>query len=304
MTAKVPELDALSRTLGQNGVAGFCPTTLSTNPEDLRKSLETLGKWIRRGLHPGAIPLGIHLEGPFIHPGACGAHPKDQTRKFTWKEFQSLWMASQGTLKILTLAPEQIRPADLTQLVGFAKKQKIRLSLGHSKASQKDAEKAFNQGFTSVTHAWNAMSFHHREPGIMGAALGNPDVWLELILDQVHVSPTVIDWTRQLHPLQKICFISDCIAPAGLKEGTWSQFGPLKVIQKEGACRLKEGHLAGGSRLLPVAYEAWIQATSQRLATSPTLLRKATLGCITTHPLGLLNLSPDALYQKNGCISG
>src|SRR5206468_2971357 len=104
------------------------------------------------------------------------------------------------TLKIITLAPEVLARDELEELVAWARKRKVLLSIGHTRATEAQARQAFDLGFGAVTHAWNAMTFHQREPGTLGAALGREDVSVELIVDQVHVSAKVVEWTRRLHP--------------------------------------------------------------------------------------------------------
>ncbi len=190
MSATAPELDFLSHQLWAHGIAGFCPTTLSAPFEILSDTVHRLGKWIRKGKFPGAKPIGIHLEGPFIHPTLCGAHPQKEIRAFDWKELLQLWTASQETLKMITIAPETLSTAQSIRLSQWAEEKKIHLSIGHSQATEKQAELAFQTGFKGVTHAWNALPFHHRNPGVMGAALGKKEIYLELILDQIHVSAT------------------------------------------------------------------------------------------------------------------
>jgi N-acetylglucosamine-6-phosphate deacetylase len=308
MSATIPQLDEMSQELQKRGIAAFCPTTLSQPRKELLSSVKKLGQWIRRKstLHSGgAIPLGIHLEGPFIHPGACGAHPPHSVRPFQQDELEQLWTESQGTLKILTLAPE-VLAADiagikktLNQLKKWSHSRKIKLSLGHSKASQLQATEAFSHGFTGVTHAWNALSFHHREPGALGAAVGKKGIYLEILLDQVHLSPTVIRWLLKLHSPEPICFISDCLSAGGMEpplaKGSLTTptlpsypFGPLKIQAKNGACRFKDGSLAGGALLLSDSYCKWLQEEAATTGVSlPTIFRK-TLPHVTTHPLQVL----------------
>jgi N-acetylglucosamine-6-phosphate deacetylase len=171
-------------------------------------------------------------------------------RPFQPEALEALWELSLGTLRILTIAPEILYPAKLRWLARFAARTGIRLNMGHSRATQAQAEQAVAAGFTGVTHAWNAMAFHHREPGILGATLGNPAVTLELIPDHWHVHPTVLRWTRILHP--QTAWVSDC-TPASETRGAAS-FGPLRVFHSAGASRLGKGSsapLAGGGPLLP-----------------------------------------------------
>src|SRR5690606_23732449 len=207
MTAKPAELDDLSAELWKRGVAAFSATTLSAPPSELETAVSRLGAWIRKNSAPGAKPLGIHLEGPFIHSDAAGAHSPGCIRRATLEELEKLWEVSKKTLQILTLAPETLSAGELDAVIAWAKKRKIRLSIGHTRCTEVEASEAFAKGFTGVTHAWNAMAYHHREPGVLGAALsnasrsrGNRDVSIEVIPDEIHVHSTFIDWTLALHP--------------------------------------------------------------------------------------------------------
>jgi N-acetylglucosamine-6-phosphate deacetylase len=296
MKADQKELDQLSRKLWAHGIAAFCATTLSEAPAPLRTTVARLGSWIRTfSVKQGAIPLGIHLEGPFIHPAACGAHPSEIIRPVDMCELDDLWDASQHTLKILTIAPETLDRATLSKLTTWASSRKIILSLGHSRATEIQAKWAFDSGFRGVTHAWNALPFHHRSPGPLGAAIGRKDVYLELILDQIHVDPTLIRWTRNLHPDRKICFVSDC-APAAATRGKWCSFGPLQVRYHQGACRLPEGQLAGGGLLLPEAFSSWLKAEAESSQVSIKTAFLKSYPNLTTAPLYALRI-PSSLLK-------
>jgi N-acetylglucosamine-6-phosphate deacetylase len=291
MTASPEQLDELSdRMWKEGGVAGFCATTLSAPRKELKEAVARLGQWITAGRFPGAAPLGIHLEGPFIHPHACGAHPPGTLRALSFKELEELWKASQGTLKILTVAPEQLDRSEITRLVRWSKDREINLSLGHSRATPAQAKQAFDRGFRCVTHAWNALNFHHRDPGVMGAALGREDIYLELIGDQVHVSKDVMNWTRRLHPESKLLLVSDCVPAAGTRGGGWTSFGPLKIRFSEGACRLENGALAGGGILLPQAFAQWVKD-------DPVDEQRRALRMITHTPLHYLGIPARRLHR-------
>jgi N-acetylglucosamine-6-phosphate deacetylase len=266
-----------------------------------------LGKWIREKSEDktGAAPLGIHLEGPFLSSGACGAHPPSALRKLKWEELQELWIASQETLKIITLAPETLNPSTLRELGTWSQKKGVVLSLGHSLASKEEAEFAFNNGFSGITHAWNAMPFHSRSPGILGAALGRKDLYLELIIDRAHLSPEVIRWTRKLHAPQPLCFISDCISAGGQhSSGTqpklkkWHTLGSQQVQFTQGACRLKNGQLAGGGLLLSQSYTQWAAAEATELGLSTWKILNETVQYATQVPLQVLGLSKKAVFSK------
>ncbi len=307
MTASASELKTLSTRLGKDGVAGFCATTLSAPRAELKAVVARLGQWIRQTeVDPdGAMPLGIHLEGPFIGPAACGAHPPDSIRPVDMAEIEELWEMSQHTLKIMTVAPEAFKKtSDRAALIKFCRKNRIQLSLGHTACTEKEAQEAFQLGFKGLTHAWNALGFHHRTPGAMGAALGRKKLSVELIIDQIHASLTTIRWTLKLHEKQgRICFVSDATPAAETSGRDWHSFGPLKIRFQEGASRLKGGHLAGGGLLLPRMYARWLEAEAkaQGEGGNPVFLRKLlkkTVRHLTTDPLHFLGVPPSRLKSR------
>ncbi len=291
MTADTAAHDELSAALWKRGLAGYCATTLSAGPEPLVKTVERLGRYIRSkdGKFPGAHPLGIHLEGPFLSPHAAGAHPTEIIRPLTFTELELLWEKSRETLKILTIAPETLTQDDLKKLARWAKPRGVILSLGHSKATEEQSAHAFDEGFSGVTHAWNAMSFHHRAAGPLGAALGRKDTHVEVILDGIHVTPTVVRWVLKLHP-NGTCFVSDC-APAAATTSGWHAFGDLQTEFRDGACRLGNGSLAGGGVLLTEGYGRWLVEEAKLTGTALPLLWKKTSRYLTQEPLLALGLS-------------
>ncbi len=270
MTAAPEAMTELSERLWQSGLSAFCPTTLSAGADELAACVGRIGPWIRKKWSQKrsseTLPLGIHLEGPFIHPHSRGAHPLDVIRPVKLSELDDLWELSENTLKILTIAPENVD--DLKALTSWCRKRKIILSLGHSRATEEQAAHAFDLGFSGITHAWNALPFHHRAPGPLGAALGRENVHVELIIDQVHVSPTLLEWTRKLHGKEPVCYVSDCVPAAATaasdETGPWTAFGSLQIRQQDGACRLADGSLAGGGLLLPQMIGRYLEGEAER----------------------------------------
>jgi N-acetylglucosamine-6-phosphate deacetylase len=241
------------------------------------------------------------LEGPYINSKACGAHPCGSLRNFKFSELEKLWSASQETLKIITLAPELLTLTDLKKLCNWSRARKIVLSVGHSQATESEALRAFNAGFRGVTHAWNALPFHQRQPGVLGAAVEKQDVYLEMIIDQVHVSPTLIRWTRELHKHQSICFISDCIPSGGFAKNArspWCSFGNLRVHFKDGASRLANGQLAGGGFLLSDSYCRWVQAEALRQEQDLYQTLKTSVHHITQVPCQILGIPPQSQADR------
>ena len=296
MVAPRERLRELSARLADHGVGAICATTLSADLPDLERAVIELGAWTRsRRDQPGARVLGLHLEGPYLNRNSRGAHPSEAIRPFRPGELERLWELSEGTLKILTLAPETIAPEDLTALAEFGRKKKIRLSLGHSCATETEAASAFERGFSGVTHLWNALSFHHRDAGALGAALAASHVKCELIPDGVHVSPSVRTLTETLFR-DRLCLVSDAAPAAGLPDGEECSFGPLRCAVRDGAARTATG-LAGGGYLLPEMVRRWLTAECPEM--SPAQARRwlkarlSVLGrAMSDTPLRAISLDP------------
>jgi hypothetical protein len=141
-----------------------------------------------------------------------------------------------------------------------------------------------------VTHAWNALSYHHREPGVLGAALGRKTTYIELIPDEIHVHPAFIDWTLTLHP-KGTFFVSDA-APAACTDGShFHRFGDLECRFQDRASRLPDGRLAGGGFLLPESFGQWIAAVAARKKMRPEILLREHLTRIHRLPL-------EAIFMK------
>jgi N-acetylglucosamine-6-phosphate deacetylase len=147
------------------------------------------------------------------------------------------------TIKIITLAPE----LDSSGVaIAYLKQQDIIVSLGHSMATDTQAQQAFNQGASMVTHAFNAMpSLHHRQPGLLGAAIVNPNVDCGVIADGHHVCPTMLEILLKASNYdQGIFLVSDALSPLGLADGVYP-WDEREIRVTEGTARLADGTLSG-----------------------------------------------------------
>lgn len=152
------------------------------------------------------------------------------------------------------------------------------------------------------------MPFHPRKPGILGAAIGRKGIYLELIIDRAHLSPEAIRWTRKLHFPNSLCFISDCLSAGGHPTNSRSRnqptlkagykLGSQQIHFKQGACRLKNGQLAGGGLLLSQAYVAWASAEAAELNEDPWNVLRKTARYATHLPLEALGFSKKVLSNR------
>lgn len=220
----------------EDGVTDWLPTLVSTKFEDMFTAIEVVRQTQGRyGV------LGLHLEGPYMHPAKRGAHQEEFLRKPTDEELKRLVQASEGLLILLTIAPELFTDKQLA----FLKESGWILSAGHSEATYAQATSAFAKGVTTVTHLYNAMSpLHHREPGLVGATLESATTWASIIVDGIHVDYAAIRIAHRLKP-QRLFLISDAVFVRNPVEHF--EFGAWTAHYENGSYVNREGRLAGSS---------------------------------------------------------
>lgn len=191
------------------------------------------------------LVLGSHLEGPFLNPSYRGAHDITSLREIDAASLARLQQASDGTLRVVTLAPDlpgAMRA--IKELVAGG----VTAAIGHTAADYQTAMDAFDSGASLLTHAFNGMpGIHHRAPGPVTAALQSPDTTLEIINDGVHVHPAVVSLTFDQAP-GRIALVTDAMAAAGASDGDYL-LGETDVVVRAGVARLRNGDSIAGSTL-------------------------------------------------------
>jgi N-acetylglucosamine-6-phosphate deacetylase len=189
--------------------------------------------------------LGAHLEGPYLSPGAPGAHNPAFLREPQPAEIERLLDAAHGTLRQITIAPELPNALDA---IGVLLEQGVVVAVGHTRADFETASTAFAVGARLLTHAFNAMpGIHHRAPGPVIAAIDNPSVVLELILDGLHVDTRVARLAFDSAP-GRVALVTDAMAAAGSTDGDYA-LGSLNVAVRDGLATLRGTTTIAGSTL-------------------------------------------------------
>lgn len=240
------DLQQICEFLWQQGVDAFLPTLVTTSIENMQRSLFVIADFVqsRKLTHqPAAKILGVHLEGPFLNPQKRGAHPAEYLLPLTIEHLKQVLGDYASVVKVITLAPE-LDPTG--EAIPYLRSLGITVSLGHSLATAAEAQRAFKLGATMVTHAFNAMpGLHHREPGLLGAALVHPGIKCGLIADGQHICPTMIQLLLQASCYEQgIFLVSDALAPLGLPDGVYP-WDKRQIIVKNGTARLPDGTLSG-----------------------------------------------------------
>ena len=239
------KLSTICSYLWQQGIDAFLPTIVTTSLEKIERSLYIIKEFIQQQSNSQATAkiLGVHLEGPFLNPKKRGAHPEEYLLPLTLDNVKKVVANYQDIIKIITIAPE----LDSSEaVIAYLKKLGIIISLGHSLATEQQAQKAFSLGASMVTHSFNAMPpLHHREPGLLGAALVNDRVSCGLIADGKHINPTMIKiLLRSVNNIEQIFLVSDALAPIGLADGVYP-WDSRTITVKDGTATLADGTLSG-----------------------------------------------------------
>ncbi len=264
--------------LWQRGIDGFLPTIVTTATEKIQRSLATIARFVETqedGRQTARI-LGVHLEGPFLNYEKRGAHPVQYLLPLTIENIERVLGDYARIVKVMTLAPELDSSG---QAIAYLRKQNIIVSLGHSQATDREAKKAFAEGASMVTHAFNAMpSLHHRHPGLLGEAIINPNVYCGLIADGNHVCPTMLEIILKASNYQRgIFLVSDALAPIGLPDGIYP-WDEREITVTKGTARLPDGTLSGTTIPLLAGVEnlvRWGCNVEQAIAMATESPRKA-----------------------------
>ncbi len=234
----------ISETLARFGVTGFLATIAALDVASLRRAVVAVSE--AAGQERGARILGIHLEGPYLNPRRAGAQSIPAMRAPSIGEVLELQELSGGRIRLITLAPEL---EGAVEFIGAAKSHGIRSALGHSNATEAEMHLGVEAGGCHVTHLFNAMrELHHREPGILGVALTDDRLSVELICDGHHLAPRTIDVALRCKPDGKVVFVSDAVGALGMPDGDYEMFG-VRCVIAAGSVRLRDGSQLAGSCL-------------------------------------------------------
>ncbi len=195
----------MSDVLASYGVTSFIPTCGAAPIEIMLKRIKAIIKAM--GKEKGAKILGIHLEGPFLSPERAGGQTTDGIYPVDIDMMKKLWKTSKGRIINMTVAPEL---KGMRELALECNKLGIILQAGHTNATYNQMIEGMQANIMHVTHLFNAMRpMHHREPGVVGAALIHPEISCEIIGDGIHVNPNLIQLLLKSKPLSQIVLITD-----------------------------------------------------------------------------------------------
>jgi N-acetylglucosamine-6-phosphate deacetylase len=233
----------------RHGTTRTLASLVTDQLDRMAASVRTIAGLIRDGAAGGSI-VGVHLEGPFLNPAKRGSHHGEYLLAPDVVALRHLLTAGQGTVRVVTLAPELPGGMDLLrETVSHG----VIAAVGHTEATFDQARDAFAGGATLATHLFNAMRhFHHRDPGPAGAALANDAVTCELINDGFHVHEDAVRIALAAAGPDRIALVTDATPAAGMIDGDF-HLGPVPVFARDGKVTLTDGTIAGSTLTMDAA---------------------------------------------------
>ncbi len=238
MDANVEDYNNICQSLYNEGVTTFLATTLTSDFNSLKKVCET----VKQAKNNNPSLLGIHFEGPYINEKFKGAQNAQYIRDPDINEFDTLNAISGGNVRYITMAPEK---EGAKEFIKHLSSQGVVVSAGHSDASFEDIKQSIEYGLSNTTHTHNAMSgHHHRNPGIVTAAMYFDSLFCEVICDGIHVCEDALKTFYKIIGPDRFIMITDALKAKNSSLDKFELFG-LPCERKNGAAYLTTGPLAG-----------------------------------------------------------
>ena len=237
----VEAVQEMARTVVRYGCTSFLPTVITSSFDTILAVVRAVHE-AREQVTDGARVLGVHLEGPFINPEASGVHDTAFIRLPSLEDLDTLWEASGGSIKLITLAPEM---PGAGELIRAARRYGIAVAVGHTRADYSQMMEAVAAGAGLATHLFNAMGgLTARDPGAIGAALASTDFMASLIADGYHVHPAMMELALRTKGPEGLVLVTDAMPPMGVDLTEFSLYGETVTV-RDGACFMPDGTLAG-----------------------------------------------------------
>lgn len=234
----VEKLREILRFQNQHGITSYCPTSMTLPKEQLMAIFSTV-KEIQPSKELASI-VGINMEGPFIAMKKKGAQNGDYVTAPDVEFFRECMDASGGMIKLITIAPEEEGALEFIEELS----SQVNISIGHTNANYDVTKKALELGARHITHLFNAMpGIHHRNPGVIGAAMEDESCKVELISDGFHIHPAMVRNVFRMFGDEQVVLVSDSMRAVGLSSGTF-ELGGQMVTVKDGKALLADGTIA------------------------------------------------------------
>ncbi len=227
MTGKVEDIETITRAHAVSGVTSLVVGISSGSMEQINASLTAIAHVVDQPTVDGARIIGSYVEGKFGSLAKNGAQNAKYITPPNFEEFHAMWAASDGTLKVISIAPENDKDLQFIKHLAEYKADaynNIVIAMGHTNATYQEAMDAIDAGVTRATHTYNGMSgMHHRDLGALEAVFAHPNIHAELIVDEHHVHPFWGKHLIQHKGISGVGLITDCTEHAGLSVEEWQK---------------------------------------------------------------------------------
>ena len=225
MTGDVEDVASIARAHARSGVTSLVLGISSGSMAQINSALTAIAHVVDEPVADGSQIIGSYVEGKFGSLAKNGAQNAKYITPPNFEEFHAMWAASDGTLKVISIAPENDENFQfIKHLTTFRTDayNDIVIAMGHTNATFEQAMAAIDAGVTRATHTYNGMSgMHHRTLGAIEAVLSHPDIHAELIIDEHHVHPFWGNHLIQQKGAHAVGLITDCTELAGVPTEEW-----------------------------------------------------------------------------------
>ena len=233
----------IAKYLASEGVTSFAPASMTLPYDVLEKAFAT-GRQLADNQPDGCSRImGIQMEGPYFSEKKKGAQNGAYLKTPDYEGFKKLYDGCGGLVRIVDLAPELDNSKEFVE-----KASKLcTVSVAHTDSDYDHAKMAFDAGATHLTHLYNGMpSIHHRDPGVIPAAVENPNVRAEIICDGLHIHPASVRLAFSAFGAERMIIISDALRCCGMPDGEY-ELGGQQVFLSGGIAKLANGTIAGSA---------------------------------------------------------
>jgi N-acetylglucosamine-6-phosphate deacetylase len=246
----------VARFHSRHGTTALLATTVPAPENELVRTVRAVAAAARRPEPDAARVLGCHLEGPFVSPEWPGALDARHLRAPDRGLLDVLLDAGAGSVQTIVVAPEL--PGALG-VISAAAAEGVLVALGHTDATYDQAQAGLDAGARAATHVFNAMRpLHHRDPGLIGAALVTSRVTAELIADGVHLHPATLRLAHAAKGPERLALVTDAMPAAGEPDGEY-MFGGQPITVSGGEARTAAGALAGSTLTMDRAVKVSVE---------------------------------------------
>ena len=232
--------------LVKHGTTSWLATTLTAGIEETGKACQAVAeaREIEGYDFVGCRTQGIFLEGPFFTYEHKGAQNPAYMLDPDYEIFSKWQQSAKGLIKKSAIAPEREGSVEYSHKLY---NDGVVTAMGHSSATYDEATAAIDAGASVFVHTYNGMSgLHHREPGLVGAAMTTTNTYAEVICDGMHINPAAVKALVNAKGWEHTFLISDCLRCGGMPEGEYV-LGEFPIVMKDGVCRLRDSDSIAGS---------------------------------------------------------